>query len=738
VEQSEKTTQTESEKEIGKLNKKIEDEIDSTYDAILNLASVFDSSIKKAYLRDNGDDKFLAICKMIGEELNINIKGLDEDLKSDDPIKDISRASNIRYRPLKLNHNWFKHHSGPLLAFKEDGEPVALIQNEYGKYEIHTTSSDERVLINQDNAKELLDRAYMFYRPLPEKSLRIRDIFSFISFKSQKDYFLIVLMGAIVGIISLATPIATGIIFDTVIPESNRSQLLEIFLSLVAIGICVSLFNVVRGFTVAKVKGKILLHFESAIWDRLINLPVSFFKDYSTGDLVMRANGISTIIDTLDSRVVSTFLNGIFAIFSFFLLFSYSLSLALVALGLVVFAVAFNIISSLIMLKYQRELLEVSGKLNGFLFDIITGIQKIKLAGAENRVYVRWVDIFSNQRVISYKAGVVQNYLEIFNSIFPILTSIIIFSFVAYYLKGTENISMGDFVAFNSAFGQFISAALAMSSIVATIIEIGPTYKRSKPILEAVPEVSTLKKHPGLLKGSVDINNVSFRYSKDGPNVLDNVSMSINEGEFVAIVGASGSGKSTLFRLLLGFETPNEGNIYYDSKNLSKLDIRAVRNQLGVVLQNSKVLPGSILSNILGSSNKTLNDAWDAAKMAGFDDEIKKMPMGIYTMVTSGGGTLSGGQRQRLIIAGALINNPRIIYFDEATSALDNRTQQIVTDSLDNLNVTRVVIAHRLSTIMNADKIYVLDRGKIVQSGTYSELISEDGVFKKMAKRQIS
>jgi ATP-binding cassette subfamily C protein len=265
-----------------------------------------------------------------------------------------------------------------------------------------------------------------------------------------------------------------------------------------------------------------------------------------------------------------------------------------------------------------------------------------------------------------------------------------------------------------------------------------PTYERAKPILETLPEVDEMKADPGELTGELEVSHVSFRYREDGPIVLKDVSVQVKPGEFVALVGPSGSGKSTLFRLLLGFEKLEAGAVYYNGRDLVGLDIREVRRQIGVVLQNGKLMAGDIFTNIIGSSLLTLEDARQAARMAGLEDDLKAMPMGLHTVISEGGGTLSGGQRQRLLIARALVHRPRILFFDEATSALDNRTQAIVSESLDNLQATRIVIAHRLSTIMNADRIYVLQDGRVVQQGTYDELIQAEGVFADLAKRQMA
>ena len=214
--------------------------------------------------------------------------------------------------------------------------------------------------------------------------------------------------------------------------------------------------------------------------------------------------------------------------------------------------------------------------------------------------------------------------------------------------------------------------------------------------------------------------------------------MKINAGEFVAIVGPSGCGKSTLFRLLLGFEQPEAGSIFYDAQDLKGLDLNSVRRQIGVVLQNSTLFRGDVFANIIGSKPLTLDDAWEAARLAGLDNDLRQMPMGMHTVITDGGGGLSGGQRQRLMIARAIVSKPRILLFDEATSALDNNTQAIVSRSLEGLKATRIVIAHRLSTVQNADRIYVFDEGNVVQSGTFTELIQQDGLFAALAKRQLT
>jgi ATP-binding cassette subfamily C protein len=335
----------------------------------------------------------------------------------------------------------------------------------------------------------------------------------------------------------------------------------------------------------------------------------------------------------------------------------------------------------------------------------------------------------------------VQNTVGTFTSAFSVLSSLGIFAML-YSMQsaspGAAAFTTGTFIAFNGAFGAFVAALQGLADASLSLLQAVPTFERLKPILDTLPESDETKTNPGKLRGEIAVSHISFRYTQDGPWILKDISFAVRPGEFVAFVGASGCGKSTMLRLLLGFERPQSGSVYYDGQDLSTLDVRAVRQQLGVVLQESRVLPTDIYRNIVGSSSHTMDDAWEAASMAGFADDIKQMPMGMHTIVSEGGGTFSGGQRQRLLIARALVNKPKIIFFDEATSALDNRAQAIVTQSMDQLAVTRIVIAHRLSTIVNADRIFYFEAGQIKEEGTYAELIAKGGAFANLAKRQIA
>jgi len=706
--------------------------------AVTSLASIYDENIK---IKDSHRDDGLLFSTVLRICSYLDIKPKEIDLKLIDkhnPVMDISKALNIKARPVRLINNWYNEDSGALLGFTKDQVPVALIPISSTSYNLVDLQTNSISKINKDSVSELLNVAYMFYKPLPQKSLTLKDLLKFITFGNKKDFIFVVILGILSGLIAIIQPLATGVLFDNLIPEANKSQIIQIGMALIAAAFSMASFNFVRGIALARIRSRISLNLQSAIWDRLINLPTSFFRKYSTGDLALRANGINKIQEVLSGTVLSTLISGIFSIFSFLLLFKYSTKLAFIGLLLVFIAILFNIISTIVQLKYKKKILAISGEISSLLLEIISGIQKIKIANATNRAYSKWAKQFYLQRDLSYKSGYLQNYLEIFNIIFPLFVSIVIFSVIAFSIKEDKQFTTGEFIAFNAAFSQFLTAALALSGVVVSILNIKPLYERVSPILQEVPEVQVQSVNPGKLQGNIEVKNLSFKYTPNSKNILNKVSLNIKNGEFIALIGSSGSGKSTLLRLLLGFEEANEGNIFYDNQNLQDIDIRVVRSQLGVVLQNGRIIAGSIFTNIIGSSNKSIEDAWKAAKKAGFDTDIEQMPMGMHTVVADGGGTLSGGQKQRLLISKALINDPKIIYFDEATSALDNKTQEVVTKSLDALNSTRIVIAHRLSTIKNADKIYVLDQGKIVQCGNYDKLMKEDGLFKKLALRQIA
>lgn len=688
---------------------------------------------------DDSDDPLLWACRKIGDSMGIKIVPPPVRAeKSRDPLGDLAKASHFRVRKVILKRNWWKQDNGPFLAYmEEDDRPVALIPVKDSNYVLYDPLEGGKQLLTNAMVRSLKPFGYVFYRPLPSHALTIWDLLAYVlSGRSKRDLVMLFLMGLAGGILGLVSPVANGLLFDTIIPEAQRSQLLVMAAFLLASAVAGASFQICQYVAMQRLEGKAGSALQSAVWDRLLNLPVSFFRNYTAGDLTQRANGINTILGTLSGASLGSIFAGIFSFVNLALLFYYSGRLALVAVGLVVLFLIIFIALSYWEIRYTRRLAELEGQISGLVSQIIGGMAKFRVAGAENRAFYLWSRAFAAQKKVSYQARQVSNYLLSFNAFYPVLTSMTLFAIIG--LAREEFMSTGRFLAFNAAFSGFLGAMTGLTATVMEVMKVVPQYERSQPILKALPEVDEVKGDPGDLTGEIEASQLYFRYRKDDPLVLKNVSFHIRPGEFVAFVGPSGSGKSTLLRLLLGFETPESGAVYFDGQDLAGLNIQAVRRQMGVVLQNSQLRPGTIFDNITGSLPLTREDAWEAAAMAGLDQDIQQFPMGMHTVISMGSATLSGGQRQRILIARAIVGKPGIILFDEATSALDNRTQAVVSESLEKLNATRVVIAHRLSTIINADRIYVLEQGKIVESGTYSELINKEGLFAQLAKRQLA
>lgn len=651
-------------------------------------------------------------------------------------LQEVAKSVGIRTRKVALARGWWGRDCGPLVGFSgNDGEPVALICGSDGTYMAYTNGG-EAVKVTAHFAEQLRYFAYMLYRSFPDTAVSGMTLLRFGISGIENDLTMLVMMGFVGSLLSLAVPIVTGVVFDSVIPQAQRDQL---WLLCVALCLCAGagvVFELTKRIALFRIESRMDQHIQGAVWDRLMKLPPAFFRQYSSGDLADRSMGISTIRQTFSDTITDSLLAAIFSVTSLALLFYYSFQLALVAIGLALVAVTCSTALGLLQTHFQKRLAGQRGELSGKILDIVSCIAKFKIAGAENRAFSRWAGAFFIQKETILKARMTANVVQVFSEMFPLIASIVLFNMIIY--SKTLTLSVGGFLAFNAAFTQFVGTLMSLSQSLIAISSAIPSYKRCQPIIEALPERNSAKEHPGIIKGDIEVSGISFRYNETAPLVLNDISFRIMPGEFVAVVGTSGGGKSTLARLLLGFEKPTSGCVFYDGKDLDRLDVNQVRRQIGVVLQNGKLIAGDILSNIVGSLNLTIDHAWEAARCAGLEEDIQAMPMGMHTFLSEGGGNLSGGQRQRLLIARALVNKPSILLFDEATSALDNRTQAIVNESLEALQVSRIVIAHRLSTVQKADRILVLDKGKLVESGTYEELMQQGEIFAELARRQVA
>ena len=730
--------------EYQRLQSKAEHSTAARSAALRDLASVMQWSRERAAPADEAAlrDPLFDAARLVGGHLAMRIAQHPEstpDLPAADRLALIAKASRFRYRQVVLRDDWWNRDQGPLLATIETtGEPVALIPRGHSAYDCVDPVTGSRTRVDAEVAAQLEYFAQSFYRPLPDGPVSAMGLARFGMYGLGSDMTRLAIMGIMIGILGALTPYVSGQIFDAAIPQAERLLLFQFGAALLAAAVVRSAFTITQTVSSLRIQGRMDYTVGSAVWDRLLNLPSTFFRDYTAGDLAERAAGVNAIRDLLAGAGISAILGSLSSVFYVFLMFKYSARLAAIAIVLTLFFVSVTVGVNYFQLHFQRQTMAIRGRISGMVLQLISGVGKLRVAGAENHAFRVWAKDFSDMRRLAFKVGRIQNFAEVFNAGFGVLSAMAIFyTLVSVRNVDSSGLSTGEFIAFNAAYGAFLAATMALSQASLNLLRVVPIYERLKPIVTTEPEIDDNKAHPGTLTGDIEISHVSFRYVEDGPWILRDISLKISPGEFVAFVGGSGSGKSTLMRLMLGFEVPQKGSIYYDGQELDSLDIREVRQQLGVVLQDSRLLPAELYRNIIGnSSTLSVSDAWEAAKMAGIADDIKAMPMNMHTYVSEGGGGFSGGQKQRLLIARAIVRRPRILFMDEATSALDNRTQAIVTESIDSLQAARIVIAHRLSTIRGADRIYVLDGGAIAEQGTYEELIEQGGLFAELASRQ--
>ncbi|MUG91965.1 NHLP bacteriocin export ABC transporter permease/ATPase subunit [Scytonema sp. UIC 10036] len=736
--------QQEIQEEFQRLQEQANSNYRVTAEALGDLASALGSYEATLFLEGA---PLLVVAGAVGKALGVKIRppARSEDLKRfKDPLEAIVRSSRLRMRRVLLRDNWWQRNCGPLVAYLENNNrPVALLPLSSTRYEVFDPIEQTRTPVNEQIALTLSPVACMFYRSLPDKVLKGFDVFRFALKGQVKNILLIVAIAILTTLLGMLTPQATVILIDNAIPDSDKGLLLQVGVGLLIVALATTVFRLTQGLALLRMETVSDSSTQAAVWDRLLNLPISFFRQYTTGDLQSRVSSITTIRRQLSGTTLINLIGGIFALLNLALLFFYSWKLAIVALIVAILTLAVTAISGIILVRKVRPLLEMQGNIFGQTVQIVNGISKLRVAGAEMRAFAVWSKNYSKQVKLDLSTQFIDDIVAVFNTVMPTLTSAVIFWLTIRLLEEsltskTVVLSIGTFLAFNTAFGTFIRGVTNVSNIITDALQVLPQWQRAQPILETIPEVDLSKADPGKLSGRIVVDCVTFRYRKDGLLTLDNVNIHAEPGEFIALVGGSGSGKSTLFRLLLGFETPEDGAIYYDGQDLSGLDVDAVRRQLGVVLQNGRLQSASIFDNIAGGANITLDEAWEAVRMSGLAEDIKAMPMQMHTVVSEGGGNLSGGQRQRLLIARALVLKPRILLFDEATSALDNRTQAIVSESLNKLQVTRLVIAHRLSTIRNAHRIYVLQSGRVIQQGGFDELVSQEGLFAQLMARQMA
>lgn len=667
------------------------------------------------------------ICDFIGVETPVFPKEMDN---VEDIMQYVMNETGVTRRKIVLSGKWWLDGSMPLMCSSKDGIAYALIPVNSGGY-IYYDENGESVKVTAKNSDMFDIVAYCFYTPFENRSLTIKDFYKFLahSFRAS-DVICLLLISFIAGLVGMIMPAINKFIFNMVVPSGTSDEIFGISVLITGTVIVTALFALARSVWVLRIGNKLELRAQNAVWSRLMMLPVDFFKKYDSGELTQRAESVNTICEILSGELIPTLLASVFSFVYLLQISSISPEMFMPSLIIVLLMIVVYTLIAVMQINQTKHNNTINGKLSGVVFQLLNGITKIKVAGAESRAYSKWAKLYSQLKVMPNKFLVISGAVS--NLVLFAGTTILYFT--AYSL----DMSASDYIAFNSAFALFTGAIMAMADITTQISSLKPALEMLKPILEETPESTGHKKRVEKLSGDIEINHVKFRYNQEMPYVLNDLELHIKSGEYIGIVGSSGCGKSTLMRILLGFEKPQSGSVFYDMQDIEGLDLRSIRRRIGVVLQNGKLFSGDIYSNIVISAPwLSMDDAWKAAERSGFADDIRKMPMGMFTMISEGGGGLSGGQQQRLLIARALAANPDIIMFDEATSALDNITQAMVVNTLEQMQCTRIVIAHRLSTIKNCSRIIYLDKGKVIEQGSFDELMELDGKFAELARRQI-
>jgi len=674
-----------------------------------------------------------------------------------DAIEALAYGAGLRSRRVLLEGRWWKEGGNPMIARVADRRRVprgqapvphpsladgtgwvALVPGA-GGYRMRAVGEDGRAAewrVDESNARRLSPFAFTFHRRFEPRPLGAADMLRFVAIHGGRDLIVLALAGLVAGIVGLFTPLATGWLIDHVIPAGSLGSLQAIVLGLAVAGLAVIALEMLRSLAVIRFESRVAVAMQAALVDRVISAPARFFRDFSSGDLALRMGSVNTIQRTLTGSTIATFVTSLFLFSNLALMITYSPSLTLAASAIVVIVIGISSLLGLARLRVGPQIEALDGKLSSMQFEIFSGVAKLRASAAEPRALDRWYERYDEFRRLNGVGARLANWESVgLNLLQPLATILVLW--LAWREAETSPLSTGYFVAFHAALFSLLGGVHMLVATALDLVNLKPVWDRARPILAAIPEDAAGGDHRHDPMGAIELSKVSFAYP-GGPPVLHDIDLAVRPGEFVAIVGASGSGKSTLLRLLLGFEAPAGGAVRYDGKDLATLDLRHLRRRIGTVLQGGKLWAGDILTNIVGANAAGVEEAMNAARRAGLQRDIESMPMGLYTVVGEGLSTLSGGQRQRVLIARALVANPRILLLDEATSALDNVSQATVLEGLSGLDATRIVIAHRLNTVRGADRIVVLDRGRIVQQGTFQDLAAEAGAFRAMLARQLA
>ena len=651
-----------------------------------------------------------------------------------DQLEYVLRPTGLMTREVELEEGWQNDAYGPMLGYlKEAGTAVALLPGTIYGYYFKDPATGKRTRVTRKTARLFSREALCFYQPLPMKKLGIPDLLKYMKNSiTYGDLVVIVLATLAVQLVGMIEPRVYSLVTGKILEGHNMNLMAGVGVFLLTSAFAAQLIGLVRSLLMQRINTKTSQAVQASVMMRILSLPVSFFRRYSSGELSSRAGSVNSLCSMMLNNILSIGLSSLLSLLYVAQIFSFAPALVWPSLLIILATVVMSLAVSFVQIGISRKRMKLSAEEQGMSYAVMNGIQKIRLSGSEKRVFARWGRLYAKGAQLEYNPPL---FLKI-NTVITTAISLI-GTIVLYYLAIQTNVGVSQYYAFTAAYGRVMGAFSALAGIAVSVASIRPVLEMAEPILKAEPEVAADKQPVDRVTGHIEMSHVSFRYEENTPYVLNDLSLDIKAGEYVAIVGRTGCGKSTLVRLLLGFEKPEKGGIFYDRHDLNSIDPRSLRKHIGVVIQNGQLFQGDIFSNItISAPDLTLDEAWEAAEMAGIAQDIRDMPMGMQTLISEGQGGISGGQKQRLMIARAVAPKPSILIFDEATSALDNKTQKQVSGALDKLNCTRIVIAHRLSTIRNCDRILVMDKGTIIEEGTYDDLIVQNGHFAELVARQ--
>ena len=703
-------------------------------DSFENIArSVTGRKVRKSLLNDQEDvsDAVSALLRHMGvkeKEVPPTVRGLR------DRLDYLLSSTGILYREIILSKGWQNDAMGPMIAsLKDSGAVIAVLPSEMGGYEYMDPATGKKVGVNAHTAANISEEALCFYRPLPMRALKLRDLLKYMmSCLTGRDLVSFGIAALAITLVGLLIPKLNQILTGTVIATGSTRLLLAVVSFLLFATITGILLTIIRNMLLSRIRYKLNINVSAATMMRILSLPASFFKSYSVGELNQYISYMDSLCTTLVDSLFSTAVTGLFSLIYLGQIMTFAPSLVWPSLIVTLLTLAVSLISARVQMRIDQETMVQVARERGLVYSLINGIQKIRLSGAENRAFAKWSELYVQSASTTFNPPAIIRLSSVLTTAISLIGTA-----VMYFIAVKSRVSIADYFAFNASYANISTAFSALATMALSAASIKPVIQLIKPLLEATPEASGNRETVTRLSGNIEISHVTFSYDPDSKPIFEDFCLTIPARQYVAIVGKSGCGKSTLVRLLLGFEKPSRGVINYDRKDLQQLDMRSVRRQIGTVMQDGRLFSGSIFDNIVISApTLKLEEAWEAAEIAGIADDIRDMPMGMHTVLQDGGGTISGGQRQRLMIARAIAPKPRILIFDEATSALDNITQRKVSEALDKMKCTRIVIAHRLSTIKHCDRILVIDGGKIAEDGTYEDLIAKNGIFAELVERQ--